>query len=103
MTAYAWNPTQQLLGLQAIDATDTTQRHALGAIVKARHDTYGEGEFIYLKGVASTIVGSPVTYNTTSFTTALAPVGTNKAQPIAIAMSANVASQWGWYQLSGLS
>ncbi len=76
----------------------------LGMIVRATDPTYGEGEFILLPGVANTAVGSVVTYNTTSYTTALAAVGTNKPQPIAIAMSANTsASTWGWYQISGMA
>lgn len=76
----------------------------LGMIVFADDPTYGEGEFILLPGVASTVVGSVVTYNTTAYTTALAAVGTNKPQPIAIAMSANTsASTWGWYQISGVA
>ena len=75
-----------------------------GMIVQAQDPTYGMAEFILLKGVASTAVGSVVTYNTSSFTTALAAVGTNKPQPIAIAMSANTSSSnWGWYQISGLA
>lgn len=75
-----------------------------GMIVTAYDPTYGAAEFILLAGVASTAVGSLVTYNTTSFTTALAPIGSNKPQPIAIAMSANTsASTWGWYQISGVA
>jgi hypothetical protein len=75
-----------------------------GMVVRAKDPTYGTGEFIMLAGVASTIVGSVVTYNTTSFTTALAPAGTNLPQPIAIAMSANVAATtWGWYQIGGMA
>ena len=77
---------------------------SLGMIVRASDPIYGQGEFIFLPGVANTAVGSIVTYNTTSYTTALAAVGTYKAQPIAIAMSANTsASTWGWYQISGLA
>lgn len=104
------------LGLMPIGNIDTgvTQPNAssasptppmrLGMIVRAVDPTYGEGEFILLPGVASTAVGSVVTYNTTSYTTALAAVGTNKAQPIAIAMSANTsASNWAWYQISGVA
>jgi hypothetical protein len=72
-------------------------------IVTAADPTYGVGEFILLLGVASTAVGSIVTYNATTFQTALAPVGTNKPQPVAIAMSANLAGTWGWYQISGLA
>jgi len=75
-----------------------------GMIVRAKDPTYGEGEFILLAGVASTAVGSIVIYNTSSFTTTLAPVGTNIPQPVAIAMSANTAATtWGWYQISGNS
>ena len=88
---------------QAIEDTSTTQKVEIGSIIQGIDPTYGAGEFIYLKGVASTTVGAPVTYNTGSFTTALAPVGANLAQPIAFAMSANVASQWGWYQISGIA
>lgn len=93
--------TSPLIGAQKIADTSTTQNHQLGTIVRAYDPSYGAGEFIYLKGVASTVVGSPVIYNTATFQTTLAPVGTNKAQPVAFAMSANVASQYGWYQISG--
>jgi hypothetical protein len=89
-------------GFQPIANTSTTKEHPLGTVVKAYDPTYGEGEFIYLLGVANTVVGSAVTF-TASGVTALAPVGTNKPQPIAFAMSANVASQYGWYQISGLA
>ena len=92
-----------LVGAQPIAVTSTTQLHPIGTIVRAVDPTYGEGEFVYLLGVGSTAVGSIVTYNTSSGTTALAPVGTNKPQPVAVAMSANVASQWGWYQISGIA
>lgn len=99
----AYRITNQVVGSQAIADTSTTQQHPLGTIVKAVDPTYGEGEFIYLLGIASTAVGSVVTYNTSGYATALAAVGSNKAQPIAIAMSANVASQYGWYQISGIA
>lgn len=95
--------TDQVIGSQAIADTSTTQKHPLGTIVRAVDPTYGEGEFIYLLGVASTVVGSPVTYNTTSYQTALAAVGSNLPRPVAFAMSANVASQYGWYQIGGLA
>jgi len=91
------------IGCQPIAETSTTAKHELGKIVRAKDPTYGEGEFIYLLGVASTAVGAPVTYNTSSYQTALAAVGTNLARPIAFAMSANVASQYGWYQISGIA
>jgi hypothetical protein len=91
------------IGIQPINETSTVKNHVLGTIVRATDPTYGEGEFIYLPGIGSTAVGSLVTYNTSSYTTALAAVGTNKPQPIAVAMSANIASQYGWYQISGIA
>lgn len=85
-------------------AASPTPPMKLGMIVEATDPTYGSAEFILLAGVASTAVGSLVTYNTTSYTTALAPIGANKPQPIAIAMSANASSStWGWYQISGVA
>jgi len=84
--------------------TYPTPPNKLGMIVRAVDPTYGLGEFIFLAGVASTAVGSVVTYNNTSFLTTLAPAGSNLPQPIAIAMSANTAATtFGWYQISGVA
>ncbi len=87
---------------QAIDETSTTQKVPLGtrveAIDKASTD-YGVGEFIYLQGVASTVVGSCVTYAQDDNTTAL--LVANAIGPVAFAMSINVASSFGWYQIFG--
>lgn len=88
-----------LIGSQPIADTDTTQRHPLGTIVVADDPTYGAGEFIYLKGVASTVVGSWTTYNMDDGSTTL--LAANAIGPVAIAMSINVASQYGWYQIQG--
>lgn len=97
----AYSMTSNYIGAPVITDTDTTAKVPLGTIIRAYDPTYGEGEFIYLKGVASTVVGSVVTYEASGYQTALAPVGTNLPKPVAIAMSANVASQYGWYQISG--
>lgn len=86
-------------GSQAIADTSTTQNHTLGTIVTAEDPTYGSGEFIYLLGVASTAVGEWVTYNPDDFSTTL--LAANAIGPVAIAMSANVANQYGWYQIQG--
>ncbi len=86
-------------GAQPIANTETTKSHSLGTIVTASDPTYLGGEFIYLQGVASTAVGSWVTYNMDDGTTAL--LAADAIGPVAVAMSANVASQYGWYQISG--
>ncbi len=92
--------TENSLGWQPIATTQTTQAHKLGTIRRAVDPTYGEGEFIYLKGVGSTVVGSMVDYDPYLGTTTLSPA-TGGSGPVAIAMSANVASQYGWYQIGG--
>lgn len=89
-----------LAGFQPIAVTDTTQNHALGMLVRAVDPTYGFGEFVYLKGIASTVVGSLVDYDQYLATTALSPA-TGGTGSVAVAMSANVASQYGWYQIEG--
>ena len=76
----------------------------LGMIVKATDPTYGLGEFILLKGVASTVVGSLVRYNSVSFQTVLAVNTAVQAMPVAVAMSvcdASAPALYGWYQISG--
>ena len=97
--------TDPSIGLPPIAVTDTTATAGLGKVVRAKDSTYGEGEFIYLLGVTGTEVGSVVTYNATTFQTALLTVtnGKNKGLPVAVAMSANVGSQYGWYQISGIA
>lgn len=86
-------------GVQPIADTSTTQKHPLGTIVRATDSTYGAGEFIYLLGLAATAVGTWVTYNGDDYSTTL--LAANAIGPVGVAMSANVASQYGWYQISG--
>lgn len=118
-----FTPVDNRLGIQPIAWTNVVntifqsgqsalqnQEHPLGTIVKAYDPVYGEGEFIYLLGVASTIVGSLVTWTGSTGTipaavpnyqTALCPATANLGQPVAVAMSVNLAGQWGWYQIGG--
>lgn len=71
----------------------------LGTIITAVDPTYGAGEFIYLKGVASTARGTWVTYNSDDYSTTR--LAANAIGPVAVAMGATVASTKGWYQISG--
>lgn len=93
-----WHIKSHLLGAQAIADTSTTKNHPLGTIVQAEDPTYGTAEFIYLTGVASTAAGSWVTYDVDG---ASALLVASAVGPVAIAMSANVASQYGWYMIHG--
>lgn len=95
----AFNSVETFIVPQKIADTSTTKKLTLGTIIRADDPTYGSGEFIYLLGVASTAIGSWVTYNADDFSTTL--LAANAIGPVAVAMSANVASQYGWYQIQG--
>jgi hypothetical protein len=51
-------PVENQLGIPAIGSSDTTARVPLGTIIRGVDPVYGQGEFIYLLGVASTVRGS---------------------------------------------
>lgn len=75
----------------------------LGTIITAVDPTLGGAEFIYLKGVASTVVGSIVNYDD-NFQTALdSSAAAGPSRPLAVAMAATIAGTKGWYQISGLA
>jgi hypothetical protein len=95
----AYEIVNPIVGTQPIADTSTTQNNVLGMIVQATDATLGAGTFVYLQGLAATAVGSWVTYNASDNTTAL--LAANAIGPVATAMSANVASQYGWYQIEG--
>lgn len=100
----AWYPTQNRLGIPNIYSVSSTQAMPEGTIIQANDAAtsgYGGGEFIYLKGVASTVVGSLVTYNPYVHSTTLTPNTANLAQPVAVAMAACLAGEWGFYQIAG--
>ena len=92
-----------LPGAQPVANNSTVQNHVLGTRIKATDPTYGEGEFIYLLGVASTTVGDWVVWNATTYQTSLGTTtnSENKGVPVAVAMAATVASEYGWYQTAG--
>lgn len=97
-----WVITEAQGNYQPLATIDTVQRHPLGTIVRAKDvslDVPLAGEFIYLLGVASTLVGSWVTYDMDEGGTAL--IVANAIGPVAVAMAANVASSYGWYQIQG--
>lgn len=88
-----------IVGSQAIADKSTTANHPLGMIVRAVDPTYGAGEFIYLKGAASAVLGDWVTYNADDGTSTL--LAANAIGPVAVAMAATTASYYGWFQIHG--
>ena len=101
------------LGLLQIAATDAgftppgqssaipTPPTYLGMVARAFDPTYGGGEFIVLRGVASCAIGSLVIYDSSTYQTTLCAVTANQARPVAVAMAATTAALWGWFQIGG--
>jgi len=89
------------VGINPDSTVGTTQLYPLGFKVKAKDvgsTAYGEGEFIYLEGVASTVRGSVVLI-TDDFATSL--LAARDKGDVAVALGACVASNYGWYQIFG--
>jgi hypothetical protein len=86
-------------GIATVHTAGYVAAWKLGDIVRADDPTYGSGEFIYLKGLDSTAIGTWVTYNSDDNSTTL--LAANAIGPVAVAMSASVTGTYGWYQING--
>lgn len=81
------------IAYEDLTSTSTTKKFALGTRLDVAGNTY-----IYLEGVASTAQYDWVTYNESYATARLVA---NAVGPVAIAQSACVASNYGWYLIAG--
>lgn len=95
------------LGYPVPGNVDATELVAIGTIAKFFDETQGEGEFIYLPGVAATAYGDCVEYDlnpgsevTIRHSNATA---TGSGRPVAFATAATIAATFGWYQIGGVA
>jgi hypothetical protein len=77
-----------------LSQVDTTVAFTLGTQTMDKSGNI----YVYMLGVASTIVGSWVTFDEAYTTTLLVA---NASGPVAVSMGINVASTYGWYQIWG--
>ncbi len=101
-----WISDSTQLGAPAPGNVDASMLVPGGTIRTFRDAVLGEGEFIYLLGVANTVLGSVVSYNISDGVslvgaTALWAGTAGTGAPVAVATAAIVASKWGWYQIGG--
>ena len=101
-TAGTWAIVDRV-GAQPIADVSTVQNHPFGTIVRAR-DTgttaYGEGEFIYVKGVASGAVQKWAGYRSKAGLTTLAVADGNYS--VGVMMSTlDATTKFGWLQIKG--
>lgn len=100
-TAGTWAPYEPI-GIADLTNVDTTQQYPLGLRCKAK-DTgstaYGQGEFVYLKGVTSCARGSVVLITDTWGTSLIAA---RAIGAVAVALAAvDASTKYGWFQIRG--
>lgn len=94
----------RIMPKQSIASTASTAVVPVGTIVRAKDSVLGEGEFIYLRTIASVSLGSLVTWYTQSLgsvITGVVPSTASNAIPVAVAQVAGVASTFAWFQIAG--
>ena len=100
-TAGTW-AVYEPVGIADLTVVGTTALHDLGKRCKAKDlgtTAYGFGEFIYLKGVTSTVRGSVVLVKD-DFTTSLLAARDKGAVAVALAVC-DANTKYGWYQIVG--
>lgn len=100
-TAGTWRAYEPI-GIADMTNVDATAVYEVGKRCKARDvgaTAYGFGEFIYLKGVASTVRGSLVVIGD-DYSTSLSATRSKGALAVALAITDST-SKWGWYQILG--
>ena len=102
-TAGTWRVVDGRIGVQPIADVSTTQNHPFGTIVRARDigsTAYGEGEFIYVKGVGSGATKKWAGYNSKTGATTLAVADGN--YPLGVMVSdLDATTDFGWLQIRG--
>lgn len=102
----AYVPTESIRGLVDLTATDASASRVIpvGTIVRGADTALGGGEFIYLPGVASNVVGALVRFNPVAPSTTLLTNTANQDVPVAVSMSANTTTtSYSWYQIAGVA
>lgn len=103
LSAGTWQIEDIRIGMQPIATADTVQNHPLGTIVRAKDvgsTAYGQGEFIYVKGVTSGAAKAWAVYNADDYTCVLAVA--DGIGPVGVMMSTlDAATKFGWLQISG--
>jgi hypothetical protein len=93
------------IGAQPIAAVSTTQNHPFGTILPAKDigaTAYGQGEFVYVKGVASGAVNAWTAYRSKSGKTTLAVASGDYAEGVGVMMATlDATTKFGWLQIKG--
>lgn len=103
-TAGTWSPVDIRIGMQPINQWSTTKQHEFGTVVRCRDlgaTGYGEGEFQYVKGVASGALNAWAGIRSKAGLTILA-VASGAYDLIGTMMSTmDATTKFGWVQIKG--
>jgi hypothetical protein len=92
-----------IIGVPPINSSLTTQTQPIGRRIAAIDANFGEGFFLYAPGCAGTAVGSVVTIVTQDNGNGSTTLGNAQHGLLGVAMSANLAGSFGWYQIYGFN
>lgn len=100
-----WVPVDGRIGVQPVNQYDTTQRHPFGTEIRFRDTStttaYGEGLFIYCKGVASGALNAWAGIRRKAGLTTLAVAG-GAYDLMGVMMSTmDATTKFGWLQIGG--
>ncbi len=102
-TAGRWVPITNMAGVQPINVADTVQNHKFGTVVRAidtGSTAYGEGEFVYVKGVASGALNALAGYRAKAGLTTLA-VADGNYHLGSMMSTLDATTKFGWLQIKG--
>ena len=85
-------------GISVVSPTTLTEVSTTAVVPVGTRQQAGANEYIFLKGAASTVAGSWVTFDEAGVTSLLT---SNAKGRVAVALAATVADTWGWYQIYG--
>lgn len=78
---------------------DTVARNPIGSRCQYVDSVQGLQEYVYLKGVASCLLGDSVSFNANTYTAVR--LAADAVGRVAIAPAAIVAANWGWFLIFG--
>lgn len=103
-TAGNWKVVSHEIGVQRIGDVSTVQNHPFGHVVRARDygtTDYGEGEFMYVKGVASGAFAAWVGIRAKAGLTTLAAADGNYELIGVLCATLDATTKFGWAQIAG--
>ena len=102
-----WRTVDGRVGMQPINQTSTVQQHPFGTIVRCRDvgtsTAYGEGEFIYVKGVANGALNAWAGIRNKAGLTILAVAGGAYDLVGTMMATLDATTKFGWCQIKGLA